>query len=409
MFFPKNNNFRYYPPDLINAYLSVFCRRHLFGLKVYSHEDQYWDYFILRIRYVLATIPDEHIEALFKFSKQDVATNPWAYYQREALLTACWVSGLLKKRQFLPQIKEAILTANDHIFFSPAWLSALFLYEDESLVATLQAYIDQNIKPQAWYRNASYQAVEVLRLWDQQHQTNYAKAYDQYQIDRQSKRQLRNVLRVSEIIRANIDFTQSWELQKKLKVLLEETSAPAYYCHGLLTPPRIRAYAEGLQAHTSWWWGFEKKKALYLAGKPTEMIVQKKFDDSQGLMKRTSHRFENFVRQYIQNPQRAAYLPELTKEAWLAQDPIDLLAAIEIDLSYCIPTTVIEICYQKLFEVLPPSIALHESYALALLMRGNSHDQKAAALYDKAQAMKSKYVWNEVVWGGWAHNPVRYK
>lgn len=410
MFLPDNEHLQYYTPDLVTAYLTVFCRRHLFGLKIFTHEDYEWKYFILRARFLLATIPDEHIEALFKLSKQDVTKNPWAHHQREALVTACWVCGLLKKRQFLPQIKEAILTANDHIFFSPAWLSALALYEDESLIPTIQAYIDQNIEPHAWYRNAAHQAIEVLRLWDGQNQTHYAKAYQQYQVDRHSKKQWKNVLRVSEIIRANIDFTHSWELQKKLKILLEETTTPADYCHGFLTSPTVRTYAEGQQAHASWWWNLEKKKALYLAGKPFEDIdKKKKRRNSKALMSRKSHRFENFVRQYIQRPQRAAYLPELTKEAWLAQDPIDILAALEIDIAYGLPIEIIEICYQKLFELLPHSAFLYESYALALLMRGNTHDQQAAKLYEKAQTIKAKYKWGESVWGGWARNPVRYK
>ncbi|EAY30456.1 hypothetical protein [Microscilla marina] len=411
MFLPNSDNLRYYPPDLINAYLSVFFRRHLFGLKVFSHYDQHWDYFILRTRYVLAAIPDEHIEALFKFSKQDVTTNLWAPYQREALLTACWVAGLLKKRQFLPQVKEAILTANDHIFFSPAWLSALFLYNDESLIPTLQTYINQYIEPQYYnYRNAATQAVYALRLWDNQHQTNYAKAYSQYDMHLRIKTNLDQVLRVSEIIRANIDFTYSWQLQQRLKTLLDETTTPSDYCHGLLTSPIIRTYAEGQQAHVSWWWNLEKRKAQYLTGQTADIPDKESLEHHpQALVFRTSHRFESFVRQYIQRPQRAAYLPELIKETLLSQDPIDLLAALEIDITYCLPREVIEICYQKLFEYLPHSIALYESYALALLMRGNSHDQKAAVMYEKAQAMKAKYIWDESAWGGWAHNPVRYK
>lgn len=410
MFLPNDDSLKFYTPDLVNTYLTVFCRFGLFGLKIFTHEDYEWKYFILRARFLLATIPDEHIEALFKLNKQDATKNPWAHHQREALVTACWVSGLLKKRQFLPQIKEAILTANDHIFFSPAWLPALALYQEESLIPTIQTYIDQNIEPHAWYRNAAHQAIEVLRLWDRQHQTNYAKAYQQYQVDKHSKKQWRNVLKVSEIIRANIDFTHSWELQQKLKVLLEETTTPTNYCHGFLTSPTIRTYAEGQQAHASWWWHLEKKKALYWAGKPINGFDKKKKQrNSNALMTRKSHRFENFVRQYIQNPQRAAYLPELTKEALLVQDLIDILAALEIDIAYGLPTEVIEICYQKLFKLLPNSAFLYESYALALLMRGNTYDQKAAKLYEKAQAIKAKYIWEESVWGGWVRNPVRYK
>ncbi|WP_299461599.1 hypothetical protein [uncultured Microscilla sp.] len=409
MLFPNDDNLRYHIPDLVSAYLTVFCRKHLFGLKIFTQDDYAWKDFVLRTRFLLSTIPDEHIEALFKFSKQ-ASINPWTHHQREALLTACWVAGLLKKRQFLPQVKDAILTANDHIFFSPAWLSALALYGDESLIPTLQVYINQNAPTKYYnYSNAATQAVYALRLWDNQHQTNYAKAYSQYDMHLRIKTNLDQVLKVSEIIRANIDFVHSWELQQRLKTLLDETATPSDYCHGLLTPPIIRTYAEGQQAHASWWWNLERKKAQYLAGQFKGIIDKKKIDYPESLIIRTSHQFENFVRQYIQYPQQTSYLPELIKEALLAQDPVDLLAALEIDITYGLPIKVVEICYQKLFEHLPHSIALYESYALALLMRGNSQDQKATAMYEKAQAMKVKYVWNEQVWEGWAHNPVRYK
>lgn len=408
---------KYYPVDLVRTYVKNFCRYGLFGLKVSSNYYGGHD-FIIRSRFLLTTVTDEHMKDLFAVGKQQIDSKWYGWgYQPEALVAACWVAGLLKKRYFLPQIKEVILTANDNIFFSPAWLSALFLYDDADIIPTIKEYIDKYISPDKHYsyHTAYLQAIYCLELWDEQHQTNHAKAYQQYatDINKKHKKYIRQLLIVSKLIRANITFSESMELQTQLKTLLDETTTPEEFFDGLLMPPTIRSYSQGLQEQPS----YEIRRAFLKKNYPQNMpLTLKEFPDQWQweilkpiLFSRKTYQFENATRHYIQNPNQRAYAPEIKKAALLAHDPVDILAAIEIDITYQLPVSVIEICYEKLFQLLPHSVFLYESYALALLMRGNTTDKKAKELYNKAQKIKAKYEWNTSVDDWWDLPHVMWK
>ncbi|OJJ17620.1 hypothetical protein BKI52_27550 [marine bacterium AO1-C] len=392
----------YYPGDLFNHYVQAFFKRGVFGMKAYDVYDKMP--FILRGRYLLSTVNDKVIEDLFLLAEQKEAS---LWESRGTLITACWLSGLLKKRCFLPKIIQVIKEKDEAVFYSSAWLGALFLYDDEALITPIQHFIDKHFQATKSYRyhKSYYQAMYCLQLWDKQKHSNYAQKYAPFfpSASAHSKTLLR-FLEVSKILRANITFDHSATLQTGLKTLLAETTTLSAYFDGLLVQPKIRSYAEGMhrQQHFDLYCmqfkqKYQEKTAQVVA--PSEFLLDHPYDK----IKRSTHQFEHAVRTYLHTYRSQIYPIELKKAALLAQDSIDILAGLEIDLAYQLPIEIIDICYQKLLQVLPHSFYLYEAYALALLMRGNQHDKRAKALYKNAQQIRAKYEWieeDDYLWWG---------
>jgi len=392
----------YSPVDLLNYYVQTFFKRGVFGMKAYDVYDK--APFILRGRFLLSTVNDKVIEDLFLLAEQKEAS---LWESRGALITACWLSGLLKKRRFLPKIIQTIEEKDEAAFYSPAWLGALFLYDDEAFIAPIQHFIDKHFQATKSYRyhKSYYQAMYCLQLWDKQKHSNYAQKYAPFfpRASAHSKTLLR-FLEVSKILQANIPFEHSATLQTGLKTLLTETTPLSAYFDGLLVQPKIRSYAEGMHRLQHFDLYCEQFKQKYQE-KTAQVVAPSEFllDHPYDKIKRSTHQFEHAVRTYLHAYRSQVYPIELKKAALLAQDSIDILAGLEIDLDYQLPTEIIDLCYQKLLKLVPKSYFLYEAYALALLMRGNRHDQRAKTLHENAQQIKAKYEWveeDDCLWWG---------
>lgn len=396
---------RYDLEDLFQVYIQLFFSRFMFGPKAHDHpliesnED-----FIVRARYLLSIIPNEHLEALFQAASPQYNTSYWIPNQHASpLATASWIAGILKQKHLISYIGELVKQGGSH-YYSHAWFGSLLLFDDPSLDHHYIHYLDSQTQcPDINYRNPSM-AIYCLKLWDKKYGTNHQTYINDFvaknPYHKRATYRINRLLSTSVIFRAGITFTKSFTLQKKLKTLLHETIPLHQYTYGLFQPPLIRQLYASEKPDESRYHHYKEQYKAFGAVTPSLQPIHKPLNNQ---LFRTSHQFENAVRHYVQNPRRKAYLPEIKKEALLAHDEIDILAGLEIDINYQLPAAIVDICYQKLIRILPKSYALYEAYALSLLMRGSGFDKKAKVLHNKAQQIKAKYKWvvskNDLWWG----------
>ena len=390
--------------DLYETYLRGFFSTYMFGPKALSFAGgtEEADDIIVRKRYLLSKVTNAQLESMFEATQFIFRHRYWVVAVPEAYsAVATWLAGVLKQKYFIPHIGQLIKTGGTY-YYSHAWFATLLLFDDPGLAHHYVGFIQQKMAAgDTSDRNLSH-AIYCLHLWDQKYNTNYQKDIseqlrNQHTIKR-SKRYINRLLNYSKALRAGINFTQSNVFQKKLTELLNETSSPRQHAYGLFQPPIIHRFYD---------WEYATKQYDHYMDqyRTTGKFVKKPPATEFGKNKpvrRTTHQFEHEVRAYIHNPKRTAYLLEIKKAALLANDVIDILAGLEIDIHYHLPIEIIELCYQKLMNTLPHSIELLEGYALALLMRGNTQDQKAKQLYQQAQQLKAKYEWVEdynIWWG----------
>lgn len=382
--------------DLYETYVQVFFSRYLFGPKgrdcVFNET---LSDFTIRGHYLLSKVTNAHIESMFQATRFIYSQKYWAFAVPEAFdAVAAWLAGLLKQRYFLPAILRFIHNKGN-FYYAHAWFGALFLFDDPSLA---QHYVDF-LKNNPDSNNKHIGLVEAcLALWDVKYGTNHQEYIQTNGWQGRSRQYLRRFLRASEIFRANIDFQKAHQLQNGLTQLLQDTVSPQQYAHSLIYPFTIRRHYDETTALKQYDHYIDQYRTSGKFVKTPPLT-----DTAPTKIYRTTHQFENEVRAYLQNPNRQAYFPEINKAAWVAYDAIDILAGLEIDLDYQLPAEIVDLCYQKLLEILPRSFYLYEAYAIALLMRGNQHDAKAKTLYEKAQQIKAKYQWVEkddgIRWG----------
>lgn len=391
--------------DLYETYLRSFFSTYIFGPKALSFAGgtEEADDIIVRKRYLLSKVTNAQLESMFEATEFIFQHRYWVVAVPEAYsAVAAWLAGVLKQRYFIPHIGELIKTGGTY-YYSQAWFAALLLFDDPDLAHHYVDFIQQKVTTgDTSDRNLSH-AIYCLQLWDQKYDTNYQKHLPKqlhdYHIIFRSKSKIYRILNHSNALRAGISFTRGSVFQDKLTTLLNETSSPRQHAYGLFQPPIIRRFYDWEYAIKQYDHYMDQYRTT---GKFAKTPPTTEFGKNKPLS-RTTHQFENEVRAYIQNPKRKAYLPEIKKAALLTSDIIDILAGLEIDIHYLLPAEIVDLCYQRLMETLPHSIELLESYALALLMRGNTHDQKAKQLYQQAQQLKTKYEWveqyDDIWWG----------
>lgn len=172
-FFVLMESKKYTPPllkynleDLYEAYVEVFFSRNLFGPKGKSHPliDSSED-FVIRARYLLSVISEEHIEVLFQAS-DPLYNMPYFFAPTESFqAVAAWVAGLLKSRYFLPQITRLIKTGGN-FYYAHAWFASLLLFDDASLSRHYVDFLLSGKDSDQSLRNHAT-AIFCLTLWDQ--------------------------------------------------------------------------------------------------------------------------------------------------------------------------------------------------------------------------------------------------
>jgi len=374
--------------DLYQTYVQVLFSRYLFGPKGQSHFfNDTLENFTVRGRYLLSQVTSAQLESMFQATGFIYHKTYWITPVPESFVAvASWLAGLLKQDYFIPHITQLIREGGT-FYYAHAWFGALFLFDDPGLS---KHYVDFLEKQNDSSNQHTSMAMSCLQLWDAKYGTNHQSYIQNHPWQRRSTQYLKRFLQASNVLTAGIAFQKAHQLQEALTQLIQETATLEHYAHSFFYPPVIGRYYDEVTVLKQYNYYMDQYRTAGKFSKTPPLTETKPLK-----IHRTTYQFENEVRAYLQNPHRQAYFPEIKKAALLAQDMIDVLAGLEIDIYYLLPPEIIEICYQKLLTVLPHSYFLFEAYALALLMRGNQHDQTAKALYEKAQQIKAKYEWVE--------------
>jgi hypothetical protein len=375
---------KFHPEDLFETYVMYFFRRNVLGgMKGYDSPVADMSHWIVRTRYLLATIPGEHLDALFNL--QDV------YFSRESHCTAAFIAGLLNDTRHIERI-GTLAQQGGNIFYSAAYFGALLLFKTQDAIQPVLRYLENpGDDKNDGYHNSRIMAITTLRFADQIHNTDFASPYKAEPEGGNEKRLLLRIIDFGNILRGGITFTQPDELQLGLLQLLNDTTSPFLVAHGLFKKPVIRKLWSSdlaqlrdhidVAAVKQEYKDSLREKRAYKHPMKTEPKVPK-----------NNLKFTNAVQQFLAGKKTASALEHAIRHC---HHVADILAALETDLAYKIPLTTIEYAFEKLGQLVTPSYLYYEMYATHLLLRGTGRDEKARQLWAKAEAMRETIRWVE--------------
>ncbi|MEH6461768.1 hypothetical protein [Chitinimonas sp. JJ19] len=395
---------RFNPDDLINTYVAPTSRHDLMGSKAWF--GQYTDlaYAILRLRYLLSTDVDEHLEALFLLP-QLAEQVTWA---DRGPVAAAWLAGLQKNRAFLPQILTRLNTPDSRYLYrhdmgsygyygAASWHIALLLFEDPTLYKPLltacHAHAGGTAANARNIEDFRALALATLELFDQLFGTRHA-AQAPNDIDESAKQRLRTrleyLLALSDLLRCGIAFETPTALRLQLHAFNASAMPMAYQAAGVCKPPRVRAYCntthQEIEAHQQF--KLEAQTWAKAGIRVPDGLVKLFYQQNPGIHQHSKPR-----------PKRALGLLSRHTEAWLshggddfwlravarsADDAFDIVAALEQDIHYRLPIDIVALLYDKLTNLVNVDAELYREYAFGLLLRGNQFDAKAKELLEKA-------------------------
>jgi hypothetical protein len=384
------NSTKYLEEDLVHNYLRIFYRRWIIGgMKGYHyplHEDTNW---IIHARYLLSEITQDQLEDLFILAET-------TQYPRDYKVTASWLASLLKDKKFLPYIERYAMSGTN-MFWSAALYTSLFLYNTPNLIEShLKLLISkQTAENETYLESCKEYAAEALRIYDENNGTKFAKPYADIKLNRREKKLFNNVVKFSEILRANINFEKKEELQAGLKQLIDDTVTPYQAAAGLVKQRPIRYNKDLKEKSTT----REIFKSAYLASKQNKQtFLFDTFVEQTAKVKVSKQsRLVQRVANYLNSTQDSELLQDLFVSLEYAISPAEILQAVESDVKFKLPGSFINQCFKKLLTLINPSYQLYEEFSVHLLLRGNEFDETAKEYYEYAKTIKDKYVWHEDV------------
>ncbi len=331
----------------------------------------------MRTRFLLATIPAEHLDALF-----DVQDD---YIQRESHCTAAFIAGLLNDTRHIERI-GTLAKQGGTVFYSAAFFGSLLLFKTPDAIQPVLRYLENpGDKKNDDYHNSRRLAVTTLRFADVIHSTDLASPYKEEPEAGNEKKLLLRVVDFGNILRGGIAFTQPDELQRGLLQLLNDITPPFLAAHGLFKTPEIRRL-----------WSSEPAQ---LRDRINVAAVKQEYHDSLRDKRADKHPmkkepgkvvntflFTQTVRKFLAGEKNAAQTEQAITSC---KSATDILAGLETDLAYKLPAATVEFAFEKLKQLVPPSYPFYEMYATHLLLRGTSHDEKARQLWAKAEALRA--------------------
>jgi hypothetical protein len=402
---------RFDPFDLIGAYVVPLQRVDLFGPK--SHWGKYVDFehFVYRVRYLLSTDLDEPLAELFKLSTQDLGI----FLPGHHCHMAAWLAGLQGNRRFIPQLLKLIQGGDG--FECPfefglamqsslvAVCAAVVLLGDASLAEAmltagerLRRRDNDAMRPDESSAFVLAVIAACLIAYDLRWKTEYAASFP---VDcapgrmSNAHHKLNRILAVSEVLTLGHCFDEPDELRAMLQEF-NSTSTPAQFqAAGVLRPPVLRPYRASdydgtvqRRAHQ-----FRQDSAYWKSiGRTMPHVLAERFNAVQPRLwfARTESKHDLAVTNHVHNWLLGATADTFWMNAATraATDPLDLLSALEQDLHYRLPADSVDLMYESLGKLLAFDATLTEEHAFALLLRSNSHDDKARGLLEKANVIK---------------------
>lgn len=329
------------PDDLFETYVQYFFRRNILGgMRGFVSPVADMSHWIVRTRFLLATIPGEHLDALFEVQ--------YDYIQRESHCTAAFIAGMLNDTRHIERI-GTLTQQGGNFFYSAAFFGALLLFKTPDAIQPVVNYLG-NTSDQANdnYHNSRNLAISTLRIADVIHGTNSAATWASEPDYKNENRLLLRVIDFGNILRGGIAFNHPDELQRGLLQLLHATTSPELVAYGLLSEPLV----------------------------------------NHQIKRPVDFNFTKAVQQYLTGQNTIAALEEAITSCHHAAD---ILAALETDMAYKIPLPTIEYAFEKLEQLVPPSYPFYEMYATHLLLRGTARDEKARKLWAKAEALRTTF------------------
>lgn len=194
------------------------------GLRGYSQEGYYsqrdW---LLRARFLLSEVDDEVIAHMMNLASEIKIENHFLAG------TVSWICGLLKKREYIPQLKKFMLQERD-FFNQPIYFIALLLYEDHSLADCFEEYID---KYSANNKSLLLAKSCLELLSNEKRNVEWNKLPHMLIADGQN-RFWKELIRRSVLLRSGIPVEDGFVFQHQLRSLIDRTATPEQHLLGLL-------------------------------------------------------------------------------------------------------------------------------------------------------------------------------
>lgn len=319
----------------------------------FSHNDQ-----IIHSRYILSNTSYEEMKTIFDYFEIGSFES----------IPVIWIASLLKDERFLHHITDNIsdLIVKSSIAYL---LSCLMVYETDRATNHL-------IKIAKSHSDQSPLAIYCLQELDKKFNTYHSREFTVKKIHKKSERLFQTMIIYSTVLRGGIQYSNPKEFKRKMTVLLNETTPPSKF--HLLSLKKISSLSEF--------------KTFCLQQIENQNIKTQK---NQPREANRSLSFKNEVQRYLMKTPDAYPNHNLQSALEKTFSYLDILAGIEMDLDHLLPIEIIDLCFEKLLQLINGSYQLYEQYALHLLLRGSSMDSNAQNMYSKSQFIKNKYKINE--------------
>lgn len=351
---------------------------------------------ILRSRYLLSKIDEEIVESLWQSSFNN-AFGPHFSKKSPAMRflgAPVWVIGILKYRSYIDLIVELIEETGLH------QLCAVFLLFDETDALPVLEKISATTSEVLPRYCISLMRGETPTLVPGPKNVRF----------------IGNLLRITNILRAGIQFTEPLELQRGLQRLLYDTTLVSDALQGRLhhqTPRRLRGtlqqFSEKCRAHrmetlaarTADASPLVREQEYRMTCQTHKSIVDQYLLGSPQPFVSGDRSLSEVTFSYFQSKGSHAQRvhtcgEELIRElADETENFIDIARTLEIDAihGHFLSADIIITLFERLKEYIPASINFMEEYAYALLMRGSQFDNMAQQLLSAAAQVKSQYVY----------------
>ncbi len=302
-----------------------------------------------------------------------------------------WFAGILKAKEHIGEIVST-LRLTDRRELIRSCMTALVLMDDAAAAeACWEVY---GWKKQKFGNEWDSEFAVGFWLMDQRMGTSYMAKANLDSSLRGSK--IKNAVVLGDIVRGGIPVENRSIFQRELAELIAlSTSFDAYPPNlGQFLPRKLmhhwdeiaqwRAVAEGNYLLKQ-----AKVKELYHSeglGSATRYLGRRKsmsFQETQP--------FTHAVQQFAGRGWDPHSVSELLATLQPHHSPRDLETALELDIHLRLPLGVVEAIFENLIAQFPLYFELYERYAVQLLLRSKTCDARAAALYEKGEALRAQW------------------
>lgn len=369
------HSFTHWPDDLHEFIQQFAAKRIIGGMKgTYFPNNGKW---LLRGRYLLTKVTDTILMDLFHGPELlgkgfQIAFEKTYWHASFMPEVAAYLVGILGKRQFLPEILDLFGKATSGRYQTGS-LIALHLLRGEETEAAIA-----ELAQQTQYRESGRLALELLRS---NQLLDHLKA--------NGRKQILTGARFAHKLIGGIEFSTTKELQQKLTRLLMISTPPSMAMGRHLNYVIPKSFAVG----ESEWKQHQLDQPSILVPHRYRMESLNQLPQLVEEPRNIDWRFTQAVLDYLRLGGGRMMLGKVVGTASNTPFPQDLIGGIEADWQYHLPTEVIQVVYERLLKLLPPSDYLYEAYAYALLWRGNENDLQAKRLIERAQKLGEEFRW----------------